>query len=189
VIGYLGRIDPRKGVHDVVRLAGKIEGQVVVVGDMASAAPDYRRQLEELAGQAPTGSVQFAGPTDDPYLALAGFDVLVVPSRAEPFGRVAAEAQRAGVPVVAAGAAGLLDIVTDGVSGLTFPPGDVEALASGVERLLKDDALRNTVVDGGRQSAERFDADCHASEMAALFTAVISNGRHPARTIFHGVEG
>ncbi|HEX5017079.1 MAG TPA: glycosyltransferase, partial [Actinomycetes bacterium] len=126
VIGYLGRIDQRKGVHDVVRLAHEFPSLVRVVGDLDAASPDYRRQLRELADRAFPGRVEFAGMTDDPYAALAGFDVLVVPSRQEPFGRVAAEAQRLGVPVVAADRAGLLAVVTDGVSGLTYPPGDIE---------------------------------------------------------------
>jgi glycosyltransferase involved in cell wall biosynthesis len=171
-IGYIGRIDPRKGVHDAVALAHELACRVRVVGDLQSAPRQYVRLLDRLATLAP-GRVEFAGPTDEPYHALAGFDVLVVPSREEPFGRVAAEAQRLGVPVVAANRAGLLDVVIDGESGLTYPPGDVQALARRVSQLLEDDDLRAKVVAGGKRSARRFDADKHAHSMAQLFAAVV----------------
>ena len=53
----------------------------------------------------------------------------------EPFGQVVVEAMLAGVPVVAAAAGGRAEILTDGVNGLLYPAGDVEALAEALRRL------------------------------------------------------
>ena len=77
-------------------------------------------------------------------------DVLAVPSRMEPFGRVAAEGQLAGVPVVAADAGGLPDAITDGVDGLLFPVGDVAALTAAVRRVLDEPDLRDALTAAGR---------------------------------------
>lgn len=56
-------------------------------------------------------------------------DVVVVPSRYENFGNVALEAMAAGRIVIAARTGGMADLIQDGVTGVHFPPGDVDALA------------------------------------------------------------
>ncbi len=77
---------------------------------------------------------------------------------AEPFGIVAIEAMLAGKPLVASNTGGLSDIVVDGETGLLVPPGNVEALAEGMRRLLEEPALRarwGRRPRSGRQSTGR----------------------------------
>ncbi len=64
--------------------------------------------------------------------------VTVVPSRKESFGVAALESQLLGVPVVAANVGGLPETVVNGETGILFPPGDADALADALERLLSD---------------------------------------------------
>ena len=70
--------------------------------------------------------------------AVAAADAVVLPSRYEPFGIVALEAAAAGAPLVASTAGGLGELVIDGETGMSFPPGDVPALAAAVGRVLAD---------------------------------------------------
>ena len=63
-------------------------------------------------------------------------DVLVVPSREEPFGTVLAEAMAVGTPVVATRVGGLPEVVEDGETGVLVEPGDPAALAAGVLEVL-----------------------------------------------------
>lgn len=173
VVGYLGRLDPRKGVEDLVRGVGLLAapGAHLLVAGRAHAGTDgYVAGLHELARQQVPGRVDFVGQLDEPWPLLAAADVLVVPSLAEPFGRVAVEAQRAGVAVLAADAGGLREIVTDGYDGLLFPPGDPAALARRLRDVLADERLRAALASAGLRTSQRFAPEVHAQEMAALLT-------------------
>lgn len=76
-------------------------------------------------------SVVVIGEVAEPDEYLDRADVVIVPSdQPEPFGLVAIEAFARGRPVIGSASGGMLDIITDGVDGWLFPPGDVEALAT-----------------------------------------------------------
>lgn len=78
--------------------------------------------------------------------------LVVMPSRVEPFGRVAVEAQLNGAPVIASRAGGLTEIIEDGVTGILVPPEDVDALVSAMLRLLEAPILAETM---GKHAQER----------------------------------
>jgi glycosyltransferase involved in cell wall biosynthesis len=67
-------------------------------------------------------------------------DLLLLPSTAESFGLVALEAMASGVPVVGSRAGGLVEVVTDGESGVLEPPGEVERMAERAIELLENRA-------------------------------------------------
>jgi glycogen(starch) synthase len=87
-------------------------------------------------------AVEFVGHLSDRSLAalLTAADAVVLPSRYEPFGIVALEAAAAGTPLVASTAGGLGEVVLDGVTGLSFAPGDVDGLTRAVRDVLSDPA-------------------------------------------------
>jgi glycosyltransferase involved in cell wall biosynthesis len=173
VIGFLGRLDPPKGIEDLLRAASGLTASVAVVGAPWAGDDAYVSSLQALAEEQAPGRVHFAGALPDPWQALAGMDVLAVPSRMEPFGRVAAEAQLAGVPVVAADAGGLPDAVTDEVDGLLVPVGDVAALTAALRRILEDSPLRARLVAAGAESAKRFAPSRHAHRLVELYEDVM----------------
>jgi glycosyltransferase involved in cell wall biosynthesis len=173
VIGYLGRVDPPKGVEDVVRAAGLLNVTTLIAGAPHLAPVTYLPTLQALADSVAPGRVQFLGPVSEPWDFLRRIDVLVVPSRREPWGRVAAEALTVGVPVVAADAGGLPGIVRHGVDGLLYPPGDVDALVRCLRRLLEDAALRRRMSRAGRSGASRFRPDAAAKAVSDALTGVV----------------
>jgi glycosyltransferase involved in cell wall biosynthesis len=79
---------------------------------------------------------------------------VLVPSRAEPFGNTALEAQLAGRPVVASAVQGLQEIVTDGETGLLVPPDDPVALAAAIATLLDDPERARAMALAGHRSAQ-----------------------------------
>jgi glycosyltransferase involved in cell wall biosynthesis len=83
--------------------------------------------------------------------------VFVAPCEREGFGVAAAEAMAFGRPLVAAAGGALLELVTDGETGLLVPPRDAKALREAVERLLGDPELRERLGHTARERArERF---------------------------------
>src|SRR5690606_34951394 len=96
------------------------------------------------------GAVEFRQPL--PHRRLADLyraaDVLVLPSRSESFGLVAAEAQACGLPVVAARVGGLAHVVSDGESGFLVEGWSPQDHADAVYRVLTDHELAATLSKG-----------------------------------------
>src|SRR2546423_2087302 len=100
-----------------------------------------------------------------------GAAALAIPSRSEGFGLPALEAMARGCPVVASDAGALPEVV--GEAGLLVAPGDPEALASALGRLLTDDALAAARRAAGRRRAATFTwSACTAAHLAAYHAAL-----------------
>ena len=149
-VGYVGGIYLSKGVHLLVQAFGRL-------GDVAAELhvhghldwfPDYAAELRHAAeGRA----VYLHGPFEPPRLdeILAGLDVLVVPSLwYENMPITIQEAFRNGMPVIATDLGGMAEAVEHGVSGLTFPRGDVEALAAAIRSLAQEPGLYEALARG-----------------------------------------
>ena len=101
--------------------------------------------------------VRFSGPQAEADLALsyAAADLLVLPSHAETYGMVIAEALARGLPVVAADVGGVPEAMGHGAKrnrpGLLVPPGDPAALRDAIRSWLEDDGLRRQLRAAARQ--------------------------------------
>jgi glycosyltransferase involved in cell wall biosynthesis len=173
IVGYLGRLDPRKGVEDVFHAVAQLDAEALVAGAPVVAHAGYVDELHRLAERAAPGRIRFLGEVPSPWPLLGAVDVLLVPSRREPWGRVAAEALTAGVPVVAADAGGLPEIVRDGVDGFLYPPGDVAALVARVRTLLGDPDTLSRFSANARTGAHRFEPAQNAAAVASVLEAVV----------------
>jgi glycosyltransferase involved in cell wall biosynthesis len=107
----------------------------------------------------------------------AAADVVVQPSQLfEPFGLVAVEAMACGRPVIASELPGVRRVVTDAGGGVLTPPGDPEALADAIDRLLEDGALRRRLADAGRIGVEqRYDAARTGPLLEATYRRALSS--------------
>ena len=158
-IVLVGRLSPRKG-NDVALEAVALllaEGRRVRLELYGSVFPGYEWFEDQLRARSSepdlAGSVHFGGYTSPTWPALAGAEVVLVPSRAEPFGNTALEAQLAGRPVVASAVQGLQEIVTNGETGLLVPPDDPVALAAAIATVLDDPDRARAMALAGLDSA------------------------------------
>lgn len=103
-----------------------------------------------------TGRVRFLGWRTDRKPLLQCADICVFPSRYEPFGTVILEAWAAGTPLVVSRAAGALEVVEDGETGLMVAVDDEAALAGAITQVIDDPNLARRMVDTGR---ERYEAE------------------------------
>jgi glycosyltransferase involved in cell wall biosynthesis len=166
VVGFVGRLIPRKGALDLVKAAPAIRAvrpdvRVVIVGD----DPYADEESEYAAAVRASIEVDHVGRVAEAAGILGHLDVLVLPSRQEPFGTVVAEAMAAGTPVVATRVDGLPELVVDGVTGALVEPGDTAALAVAVLRVLEQ---REAMGAAARERAARFGADLYADRVEDL---------------------
>lgn len=158
LVGIVGRLDRRKGVHVLVDAMARLmerlpEARLVVVGDAGTGPPEYAAEVRATAADLLGDRVVFTGRRDDIAEIMRVLDVLVVASESEPFGLTALEAQASRTAVVGTRAGGLPEFVVDGETGLLVPPSDADALADALERLLRDDGLRNRLIDEAERRA------------------------------------
>ncbi|RYD50578.1 MAG: glycosyltransferase [Sphingobacteriales bacterium] len=131
-LGFIGRVDPTKGIDILLKALTMVEfdnWELTIAGKGADAYIDHLRQTF------PDPRITFAGFAE-PNAFYNNIDILICPSvYGEPLPRVVYEAYRAALPVIAARAGGIPEIVDDGVTGFSYEPYDVAALASHIQQL------------------------------------------------------
>jgi N-acetyl-alpha-D-glucosaminyl L-malate synthase BshA len=146
ILMHLSNFRPVKRVVDVVKVFAlvvkEIPAQLVLIGD----GPD-RSAAEWLAHDLQINDrVHFLGKQDRVSELLPLADLMLMPSELESFGLAALEAMACKVPAIATRVGGVPELIDDGITGLLYPVGDVEAMAAGAIALLEDrdrlDAMR-----------------------------------------------
>jgi glycosyltransferase involved in cell wall biosynthesis len=98
---------------------------------------------------------------------------LVLPSYAEGLPMSLLEAMAAGLPVVSTAVGGIPDVVTDGVNGLLFNPGDTATLARLLRRLMRDPEFSRRIALAARETARlRFGADRVIAQLEDLYAGL-----------------
>lgn len=174
----VGRIAKRKGQDVAIKALHllRLRGYSVDLTLVGDVFPGYEEQLVLLASLVDelglVGCVHFAGFSEEAAAFMQAADVVLVPSRVEPFGNVAVEAQMVGTPVVVSDVQGLPEIVEHGRTGLLVAPNDPEALADAVARLLDEPALAAQLARSGALAAnERFSPERYRSDLRAAVKA------------------
>ncbi|WP_295775161.1 GDSL-type esterase/lipase family protein [uncultured Microbacterium sp.] len=146
IVGYVGRLAPEKQVEDLAAIARMPGVRLVIVGD----GPARARLERTLPGAV------FLGHLSGLELAqaMAGFDVFVHPGESETFGQTIQEAHASGVPVVATGRGGPVDLVRSSVDGWLYRPGDLGDLRERVRDLVGDVTKRRAFGTAARAGVE-----------------------------------
>jgi glycosyltransferase involved in cell wall biosynthesis len=187
VVALVGRINRWKGHWLLVEAAKRLRGserldgiEFWVVGGPPPGNEHLRQLLATDIAQAGLSSYfRFFDFTSDVASIWRASDIAVVPSiEPEPFGMVALEAMRAGIPVVAAGHGGLLDIIENDETGLLFQPRSAAQLANCIGHLFNDPALRARLAEAGRRRQRAiFSIDAQVRAVADVYQrALVSAG-------------
>jgi glycosyltransferase involved in cell wall biosynthesis len=157
----VGRLVHQKGFDLLLpafaRVAAKYPDWRLVIwgeGDQRAPLEALREQLEL------TDRVQLPGLTERPSQWIDAAALFVLSSRYESFGNVITEAMAAGLPVIVTDCPwGPGEIVQHGVDGWLVPPEDVAALATGLDLLMGDAALRARLAEAARHNVQRFERE------------------------------
>ena len=155
---------PRKDVATLIGAVSRL-GMAATLR-VAGGGPELPR-LQRLARHLALGDrIEFLGHV--PLARLAAeyrrADLFCLPSRQEGFGIVFLEAMAAGLPIVAARATAVEELLGDGACAVLVPPGDETALAAALGRLLGDADERRRLSEAGRRRVERYDAPLVAAQ-------------------------
>ncbi|MCP3940412.1 MAG: glycosyltransferase family 4 protein [Desulfobacteraceae bacterium] len=178
VILFLGRMNPDKGIVDLVRAFKKINNNNV---HLLMVGPDdgcTHAQLLEIAGPC-SSRIHFRDYTSEPEKIMGAADIFCLPSYREGFGSVVIEAAACGIPSVASKIYGLTDAVVDGSTGLLFPPGDVDGLVFALQKLVENFVLRKQMGDAARiRAVDLFSQERLTGAMLAEYLTLTGYSYH-----------
>jgi glycosyltransferase involved in cell wall biosynthesis len=151
-IGYLGQIDKHKGIHLLIeafrRIQTNLSLRLLIYGD-DSSVPQYTDFLKKLVGGDPR--VTFMGRYDNSQIAniFSRLDIIVIPSVWKEIGPwVMYEAFETKTPVIASDIPNMSHIIHHEENGLLFERENSSDLAYQLQRLIEDDSLRLSLIDG-----------------------------------------
>lgn len=173
-ITFLGRLGPLKGTPQLIEALAKLSNlpgwTATLAGDGAVAASRIRINELGLAGR-----VEIPGwlQSDDVDRLLSNTDVLILPSFSEGLPLAIIEAFAAGIAVVATPVNAVVDVVQHERNGLLVEPGNVDAIAAALTRLIRQPELRRRLAETARSDhKERYDQGVFMRRLLALWAAV-----------------
>lgn len=174
-IGFLGRLEYPKDPYLFLDVVERLPGYAAtIIGDgMLYPKVDNEIRRRSLARIRMLGALRWSEAMEE----LSKFGVLVVTSRWEAFGIAAIEAMWSGVPVVAVNVGGLGEVIENGKSGLLVDNRSADELAQAVVRLTEDTALRERIVEEGRNRVrEMFSEERMLGEISEVYRQVARCG-------------
>ncbi|MDJ0924604.1 MAG: glycosyltransferase [Acidimicrobiia bacterium] len=185
VVLFVGRIQPLKGVDTAIAALGRLApstapAHLVVIGGPSGTGGEAEvLRLKQITTDLGLEQrVHFVAPVEREQLVsfYRAADVVIMPSRSETFGLVAAEAQSCGVPVIAADVGGLPYIIEDGKSGLLVSGYDPADYASAIDRVLRDEVLAARLRAGAVDHAARFSWEATVNRLLELYDGITGGG-------------
>ena len=181
-----------KGVGEFVEAARRLkargsEARFVLVGDTDPANPASIRDAELRSWDA-EGVVEWWGRRQDMPAVFAAATVVCLPSYCEGLPKVLLEAAASARPIVTTDVPGCREIVRDEENGFLVPVRNAEAIATAIERLLRDERLRERMGRRGRQIVEEeFSVERVVSETLALYKKLV--GEAGSTSVFGKADG
>ena len=177
VLLVMARLHPEKGQSDLFRALPELRRAtskkwMLWVAGAGTFEAEYRAEVAALGCE---DVVRFLGFRRDAADVMTAADVVVLPSVAEAFGLVVAEAIYLGKPVVATRVGGIPEIVEDGVDGVLVPPADPRSLAAALAPLIDDADRRERIGGAGIARVRRqFSFETMIKDYEAIYEALAS---------------
>jgi L-malate glycosyltransferase len=181
LVGTVGRLRPEKAHVDLLRATAALRARGLDVGALIVGDGRMRATLEAEIERLGLGRhAALVGECHDVRPYLACLDVFALTSVAvETFSNATLEAMACGLPIVSSSIGGMAELLAFG-GGVTYPPGDVEALTAGLAGLLENPERRARLGDEARRAAvERFSWSRMVEEFLELIDERASSGHGP----------
>jgi len=182
---YLSRIKRWKGLHTVVIAMGDLPKDARLRAVGAVEDEGYLGEVAELARATHViDRVEFGAPVphgDVPRLLREAHVLVFASEQPEPFSRLVLEAFAVGTPVVGTTIGGTGEVLREGETGLTYPPGNARELSNQLRRILGDAELRNRLVANARKLVEaKYSLRFTVDQIEALLVEAVARARPDA---------
>ena len=171
----VGRLTAQKDPTTLLEAWKRVTGnhRLLLVGD-----GPLRAEVETaIRGEALRDRVEVLPPTTDIPALMRTAHVFVMSSRWEGLPLAVIEAMMSGLPVVATRVGGVPEVVTEHETGFLVPPGDPEALAAALRRLLNEPFLAYRMGQAGRRRALACFTEARMlAEMDAVYARALGEG-------------
>jgi len=180
---FVGRITDQKGIFHLLEAARSLPDEVQVV--LCASAPDTP-EIEKRLARAVRGHpnvlwINEMVPVEAVIQLYSHAAVFACPSVYEPFGLINLEAMACQTPVVASSVGGILEVVTDGETGILVEAGRPDELAAALRRVLANPPLGRAMGAAGRRRVEeRFSWTSVAERTAQVYAEAIAEFKRSA---------
>jgi glycosyltransferase involved in cell wall biosynthesis len=172
----VANLRPEKG-HDVLvdAAAGVLQRYPDAQFEIVGGGPELQALLARAEAVGVLPAFTFLGHRDDVPARMADGDIFVLPSRSEAFPNAVLEAMASGLPIVASGVGGIVELIDDGATGLLVAPDDARALTDRLCRLMNDPALASRLGNAARAEAlARYSFDRMVAAFESLYLSELT---------------
>lgn len=180
IVGYVGQLCKRKGVDLLIKASVAVVRQYpdtffIIAGADGVGEEGYTLKMKSLADESGVAHrFLFLGKRTDVPEVMNACDLLVVPSRLEPFGKVIIEAMACRKCVVGSNVGGIPEIIHDGENGRLVPTNDVTALENAILEILGDGVLREKLACNGHRTVhENFSIDALVDKTQNVYSSLM----------------
>jgi glycosyltransferase involved in cell wall biosynthesis len=172
---FVGRLTGCKGVPFLLKsfeqiINNNINAKLFLVGN----GEDENELKEYISGLNVKQHVVFMGYRSNPLAIIKKMDLLILPSKEEGFGRVLLEAMAVGIPVIGTDIGGIPEIITHGENGLLVDYGDVDNLKRSIIEILKNNSLREKIIQGGYDTINsKFRVETYQEKLENLYDTLL----------------
>jgi len=175
VFGTVARLVEQKGHRYLLEAIAAVHGEMPQAKWRWAGEGDLQSELQNRAAQLGLAdAVEFLGRRSDVVDLLCVFDVFILPSLWEGFPNVLLEAMACGLPVIATGVEGTVELVADQETGLIVEKENPSALAGAMRALATDRQRRLRMGAAGRRRVEEyFSLQKQIKEFESLFDQLL----------------
>ena len=177
---YLGRLSRIKGVDVLIQAIAKLRSELPNI-KLHLVGSGYMSDFQLIVKEKKMEKfVVFHGWAPDSMVPhyYKSADVLVFPSRYEPFGIVILEAMASGAPIIASNAGGIPEILSNGENGILFKSSDADALSKAILALHQDNNLKKKIIQGALKTVAKYSWDNVAERYVSLYENLCQRNRY-----------
>lgn len=176
LVGNLSALADHKDFPTFLNVAKEIIHVKPFVHFIIAGTGDEKSLIEKFIDENNLSSrIHLLGFRKDVTKVMKSLDVFLITSKTEGLGTIVLEAFAAEIPVVATGAGGIPELVSDGVTGLLVEVGDVSGLTRAVQKIIDDHELRMKIINNAKSKVQGFSFQATAQKTLSIYQEIIKN--------------